>query len=217
MALKKLSDCGHICLVILGSVVLILTIISFSVTWWYLYWDDCSFFDDASVSLNLKLGLCTDGMSDCTAWDDLDIGADEEDTDAYVAAHGICVTALVFTVLFLVFTCTAFIPAVKESAAVGYLRFVLIFIMLLVSVFLISAMASTTDTWYTDSNNYAIETFCGESRSSVSIGWLCALFSALFSLLTAFIAVCPCCQCVDRTSDGMGDNFVSAGAHSDIK
>lgn len=198
---------------------MVFSIIAFAVTWWYLYWEDCSLGGEASLSLNLHRGVCTDDMNDCTSWSDINADQDDGDSDAYITAHGLCVTAIVFTLCFLILTSMAFIPAVKQSAIVQYVRMSFVLLMLFVSILLITALATTTHTWYTDTENYAFyKTVCDSSSSRPSFGWICALFGVIFCYLTILFAVCPCCACADQSDHG-GDNdpFVPASGLSDAK
>ena len=209
---KKMSDCGHACQVIFGVVIMILIIISFSTTWWLLYWDDCDFDDDASISLNLHLGACLDGMDDCTSWKDLDRD-DNGDSDLYIAAHGICITALVFCVLSIVVTCGAFIPAIQKANCSNYLSYVLMVLLFICSIFLIGALASTSDTYYTDTDNFPIYgNFCESKRSTVSIGWVAALIAVILAYVAILVAACPCCICANDSKNEEDSKFMPASS-----
>lgn len=202
---------------VLGSIVFALAIIGFSTTWWYVYYDDCIFGGDASRSLNLKLGICTDGDDDCTSWHDIDNEDDGGDSLDYISAYGLCVTSAVFAAFFVIGTCAGFVPAVKNGRVQPVLRIVLIILMVLVAIFLISAMSSTQDTWYTDSDNYGfLAAACETQRSGVSIGWIAALIATILAFITFFVAIIPCCICAEKTEQAT-DSFVGADAASDAK
>ena len=203
MELKAISQCGRICHAILGLVMLIFAAVSFSATWWIMYFWDCVG-DDQYYYLVLEEGYCfatedgTDDFDDCTSWEDIadeDLGDASDDAQLYIDANGLCKAGLAFVVIAFVLMCARFVPAVEK---IQPLRYVIVALCGLSALLFVAAIGSASDNYYTDQENYAGYDLCSNYANSAYVGYFSAIVVLILAISTAMSVLFPCCSCIDH-------------------
>lgn len=221
MELKPVSQCGRICHTILGLFIIIMTSVTFSSTWWIVYFWDCVG-NDQYYYLRLDDGLCyadsngeEDNFEDCISWEDLEdnefVSSEaQDDAGAYISADGLCKACLSFGVFLFVAIALQFVPQVREfkfgrhiiAAALGF-----------TGILLLAAFSSTSNTYYTDVDNYLENDRCASYATSMYSGYACAVVAFILCFSTAASLLFPCCTCIGTTEEDPGKQSEGATAN----
>ncbi len=202
---KPLSLFGKLAFVVLGLWLFMMSVIGFNSLWWVVSFSDCADpIIDTYYYLYLSQGLCVDSKEnqisnydDCRKWNTVadettsDEGAD--DASKYNDARNLCIAAMVFSILF-IFTSGASIisknfPVVPQRLVMGVLDLLIIFT-------LVSAIGVSTQTYFTDVNNYFVEDACSEVYSGPTIGWVATFCGFVVSIIGLYFVACPYGQCL---------------------
>jgi hypothetical protein len=204
--LKPISQCGQGCVLILVSIQIIFCIVGSTASFWELGFEGCNAGDIGSsgvyVYLLLNQGLCLDsnsdktsGYDDCTAWDNINANDDTADEDAqkYIDTYGLCVSALVFAIVLLFVTGASYHQIQTEYT--NMLRYTQIFLGVLVVALTAGAVGGTSETFYTDEENYPYYLACDNHYTTPTAGWIMIFFCVWVGGGTVGALLFPCGRC----------------------
>ena len=203
--MKALSSCGHCCFCINGLILIIVASMTFGTTFWAISFTDCPNFTDEYFYITLDNGYCTDengdvtsGWDDCTSWSDLEDSSLDDDVSEgasdYIDANGLSKAALAFCVVNFVFI------IINMSSQQDGFRIVQFLISMLSVLMFVCVLGVASDTYYTDLDNYFLDSVCDKSSSIASIGWFSAALGVILSIIGNCCNICPLCGCADDST-----------------
>ena len=200
---RPFSICGKVTFLSLGLWLFMLSIISFQSVWWSVNFTKCN--DPISSTyyyLLLDDGLCVDSKQgqisnydSCSTWQTISRdagGSAAADASKYIHTEGLCISTLVFS-LFCSFIVVSDILS-KHMPLILH-RSILIGFLSLVGLMFFAALCNSSQSYWTQVDNYSLNDSCSESYSGPAIGWVAVLFGFFTSLVGLFLALFPCAQC----------------------
>lgn len=196
----------------MGIVLIIVSSLIVSSTWWVVYFWDCpTLNEETSVAyyMVLKRGLCIDpdqgqenNFEDCVEWADVkDSTSDEEVKDgaqAYIDALHLGESATAFVVLFFGLSLLSLIPVLRKW---NILRFAALASVVIAFFMYIGALGAASNTWFTDLSNYPYaDAACGSKASFGYVGYVSAFIGLIVSIIAALVLLFPCCCCIESST-----------------
>jgi len=204
MPLKSLSICGNNCFTFLTLLIIILTSISITTTYWFVGFGDCQV-NDNYYFINLSDGLCysnsnQENDASCTSWNDLtnnNINGNTAESSAhdYITAKSLGITSLVFgIILFILIIIHRFIN-ITSIGLNTTIRTIELIISVLISILLCILLIITSNTYYTNPTKYGFDSICDSELSIPFTGWFCTFISFIVIISIGIGLYAPCCGC----------------------
>mgnify|MGYP003387192466 CR=1 FL=1 len=210
--MKQISECGSACFSCMIITITVSCLVAFTTTFWLVGFGDCSVTDYFYFVQLTRLdtsGNVNDDFITCETWssiEDSTTGAASDDAGDYASAHGLVVTSFV---LALVCCFSVILPRCITTEAInGYLRYTSIVLLVIITIFLITAMGMTTGTYYTTTSNYVGGAYCDQSLSVPYTGYAFMFFGLILSFSLLFAIISPCCGCAKP--DEVATNTISS-------